>query len=834
MHTGLNYTANSNAAGCPRRAHVWLVCLGLGVLTLAAYGQVVRFEFVNWDDYAAIMENPRVAGGLTRDNVLWALKIHGPLQWHPLAYWCHQLNCQLFGWKAGPHHVVNVLLHVTAALALLGAFWRLTGNFWPSALVAALFALHPLSVESVAWISHLRDPLSTIFWALVMWAYAGYARRGGARRYLMVLFLFAVGLMAKPTLCTLPCVLLLLDYWPLRRLRVGVGRQDQALRGEDRASTPHLGWLLLEKAPLLALSGVSAWLSYLSQHSILAIVTLESIPLGSRLANTAQAYVLHLVHLLWPINLAPVYPFPDSFHAPWVAAAVALLAALTVAAVYFGRHRGYLLVGWLWFLGTLAPVIGLVKMGAGTSLTDHHAYVPLLGIYAALAWTLAECVQHRPRWRLAVSGAAAVVLLGLTVVTWRQTAIWQNGQSLWEYTLAVTKNNSIAHNNLGCVLRDLGKTAEATEHYRQAVQIDPRNAMACNNLGYCLAEQGNLDEAIHYYQRALEAYPILSPAHANWGNALAAQGKFDEAIWHFEQGLRVDPMNVAIHNDWGNMLFEQDKLDEAIGHYQEVLRIYPANAYAYRFWAAALAAQGQLEDAVQKLQESLRLRPNDAPAHLNLSITLARQGQWDQAMEHFREAMALNPSCDFSDRNVAAARFAPAKLDEVIASQLGQLLVREGRHSEAEPYLREALKFEATNAVVRAFLATTLHQQGKTDEALRQFEECVRLDPDRPEPLHNIAWIRATHPDVKFRNGSEAVRVAERACQLTDRKNPFFLDCLAAAYAETGRWTDAVSTAREAASVATKEGLTGLAAQIERRVALYQAKRPFRQPPGSA
>jgi tetratricopeptide (TPR) repeat protein len=378
------------------------------------------------------------------------------------------------------------------------------------------------------------------------------------------------------------------------------------------------------------------------------------------------------------------------------------------------------------------------------------------------------------------------------------------------------------------------KTAEAIKHYGQAVRFDPQHAMAYNNLGHALATQGNLDEAIRHYQRALEINPRYTRAHANWGIALTAQGKFDEAIRHYQQNLRIDPTDAEVHNDWGNTLTAQGKLDEAIRHYQEVLRMDPANANAHINWGSRLVALGQLEGAVQHFQEALRLRPNYAPGHLNLSSALAEQGQWDKAMGHFREALALDPSCALYHRNLAAALLAQGKLDEAIAGQLGQLLVREGRHSEAEPYLREALRFEATNAVVRAFLATTLHQQGKTDEALRQFEECVRLDPDRPEPLHNIAWIRATHPDVTFRNGSEAVRVAERACQLTDRKNPFFLDCLAAAYAETGRWTDAVSTAREAASVATKEGLTGLAAQIERRVALYQAKRPFRQPPGSA
>ena len=735
------------AAGPRSRLLVWLVYIGLAVGTLAIYGQVHDFQFVSWDDKLFVSENPQVAGGLTWDNFIWSLGIHGPAHWHPLAWWSHQLNCQLFGLEPGSHHVVSVVLHVAAALMLLTAFWRLSGDFWPSALVAALFALHPVSVESVAWVSHLRDPLSTLFWALVLWSYAGYARRGGSWRYLLVLLFFALGLMAKPMLVTLPCVLLLLDYWPLKRVKFGAWSPEHgAARAnpESEIRRRAIGWLLLEKAPLLALTGVSIWLSYLCQHTARAIVSLESHPLGPRLANTAQTYVLHLRNMLWPTKLSPIYPFPESFHTPLVAGAVVFLLALTAASIYFGRRRGYLLVGWLWYLGTLVPVIGLLKMGAPVSMTDHHAYVPLLGIYVALAWTLAGWVRRHPALRPAVIGAVAVVLLGLLPLTWRQAAVWRDNVSLYEHTLAVTRNNWLAHNNLGHALQEQGKIVEAIEHYHQTLRIKPDYAKAHNNLGLALQEQGKMAEAIEHYRQALWIEPDFAIAHNNLGTALRGQGEIAEAIEHYHHALRIEPDFAIAHNNMGN----------------------------------ALLGQGKIVEAIDRYHQALRIEPDYVEAHTSLGVALQEQGKIVKAIEHFHQALRIKP--DYA---------------------------------------------EAHNS-----LGFAIHVQGDIPAAVRHYTRALDLNPDLPLALNHLAWIRATHPDTVLRDGTQAVELAERSCELTGHQVANALDTLAAAYAEAGRFGEATRTASNAIDAATDAGDEKLAREIRGRVELYRQGVPYREP----
>ena len=758
-------------AGSRRRLHIWLVYIVLAVGTLVIYGQVLEFQFVHWDDKAFVSENPQIAGGFSRDNFIWSLGIHGPGHWHPLAWWGHQLNCQVFGLEPGAHHLVNVLLHAAAALALLTAFWRLSENFWPSALVAALFALHPLSVESVAWVSHLRDPLSTLFWALVMWSYAAYARRGGSRRYLLVLVLFALGLMAKPMLITLPFVLLLLDYWPLGRVKFVGWRLEHTA---DRSTA----WLLLEKAPLFALSCVSIWLSYLCQQVTGAVGSLETFSMGSRLANTAQSYVLHLHHMLWPVKLSPVYPFPTSFHAPLVIGAVVLLLALTAAAVFLGRREGYLLVGWLWYLGTLVPVIGLLKMGVPTSMTDHHAYVPLLGVYVVFAWTLAGWVRRRPALRPAVIGAVAVVLLGLLPLTWRQAAVWRDTESLFGHALAVTSNNYIAHNSMGRALLLQGKNAEAIEHYHRALGIQP-----------------------HY-----------AGAHYNLGVALQSQGKIVEGIEHYHRALRIDPEHASAHNNLGNTLLGQGKVVEATEHYRRALRARPDYALARFNLGNALQRQGKIAEAIDEYYWAVRINPGYAKAHANLGVALQRQGKSVEAIEHFHRALQINPE-DASAHN-----------------NLGNALQLQGDFAGAIEHYRRALKIRPDHASTHSNLGDAFGVQGDIPAAVRHYTRALDLNPNSLPALNRLAWIRATHGDAALRDGAQAVELAERSCELTGHQDATAIDTLAAAYAEAGRFDEAINTASQAIGAASAAGDEKLAQKIRDRVVLYRQGVPYREP----
>ncbi|MCH2114721.1 MAG: tetratricopeptide repeat protein [Pirellulales bacterium] len=655
-HKNPQRVAGSSAVAASRsRLRIWLVATGLAAAVLAVYAQVHGFEFVSYDDDTFVSENAHVVGGLTWDNFVWSLGIHGPGHWHPLSWWVHQLVCELFGLDAGAHHLVSVLLHVAAALALLTAFWRLTDDFWPSVLVAALFALHPISVESAAWVSHLRDPLCTFFWALVMIAYAAYARRGGPWRYGLVLLFFALGLMAKPMLMTLPCVLLLLDYWPLGRMNLGTwSAEPRELIGFSPSPLDKrsVGWLLLEKAPLFALTGVSIWLSYLCQQALGAIVSLESQPMAARLSNAVLSYVLYLRNMLWPVNLSPIYPMPRTFYGPQVAGAVVLLIALTITAIYFARRRGYLVVGWLWFLGTLVPVIGVLKMGGFKSMTDHHAYVPLLGIYMALAWALAHLFEQRSSLRSAGIGVVALVLLGLLPVSWRQVGVWRDNVSLYEHALAVTSDNSLAHTNLGVALHRQGKVEDAVGHYYQALGIDPDHAEAHSNLGVALYGRGKIEEAVKHFQHALRVKPDYAKAHSNLGDALRKQGKLAQAVEHFQRAVKLKPDFARAHNFLGDALARQGKLTAAIQHYHRALQIEPEYVDAHLNLGLAIHMQGDIPAAALRYAHALDLDP-DLPLALN-NLARVRASCPEDALRDGAQAVELaKRSCHLTAHQAA-------------------------------------------------------------------------------------------------------------------------------------------------------------------------------------
>lgn len=814
--------------------HVLLVYLGLAVATLAVYAQVRNFQFVNWDDELFISSNPFVTGGLTGENIAWAFGIHGPGQYHPIAWLVHQLNCELFGLEAGYHHLVNVLLHIAVSLVLLTALWRLTSCFWPSALVAALHAIHPLSVQSVAWASHLREPLSMLFWGLVMWSYASYARRGGLQRYLLVLLLFAMGLMAKPTLMTLPCVLLLLDYWPLNRLAWGPSSEDEAQTHQP------LSKLVLEKIPFFALAGVSVWLAYLCQQSMGSVVSLESIPLGSRLSNAAQSYALYLRNMVWPLNLATAYPLQKSFYLPLVAGSTVLLVAISAAVWRFRFQRRYLLVGWLWYLGTLVPVIGLVRMGSPTAMPDHYMYVSLLGIYIVIAWLLAEWVQHRPDTKSIVVGAVIVLFMLLLPLTWRQVAFWRNGETLWTRSLAVTKDNSIAHNNFASIVQPLGRTQEALQHAKEALRIRPNYVEAHVNLGVAVSALDRPQEAVSHYQKALqlnpkyaEAHynlgnamltlnrpqeaaarfkdtidlkPNLAPAHNNYGGALHQLGRSSEAISHFENALRLKPDYSEAHNNLGNVLQALGRQEDAVAHHLEALRIEPGNFGASFQCGVALHALGRTEEAITYYQKALKINPKHAKAHFNCGVALRKLNRLQEAIPHYQEALRLKPD------------------DAEAHNNLGNLLQRSGRLEEAVVHYLETLRINSDHFEANYNCGIALQTLGRSQESLERFERALQLKSNSAEVHYRLAWALATSPEEAVRDGERAVKHARWSIKLTRREHPFLFDVLAAAHAESRQFAEAVKWQKKAVELAKGDQKKVLSARLE----LYQQGKPYR------
>jgi Flp pilus assembly protein TadD len=602
-----------------------LVYLVLIFVTLVVFHQLPSHDFINLDDDILVYENPHVHAGLNKEGIAWAFTTFEAYNYHPLTWLSHMLDCQLFGLRPGLHHLTNLLFHLMNTALLLLVLRRMTGTLWRSGFVAALFALHPLHVESVAWVAERKDLLSAFFWLLTMWAYARYAERPGLKRYLPVLLFFGLGLLAKPMVVTLPFVLLLLDFWPLGRMQFHqVGNDGRPL--EPKVPVFRLVW---EKIPLFALAAISIVVTFAAQQKGGALKSLEVFPLTTRIANALISYVSYIGKMMWPHNLAVYYPYSGSVPV-WQAAGAGLaLICLTVLLMGAARKRPYLAVGWLWYLGTLVPVIGLVQVGS-QAMADRYTYLPLVGLFIAIAWGVPSLLAgwHHRQSILAIS--TTILLVSFTVCTWLQLRHWQNSTTLFQHTVHVTANNHFAHNNLGVALARGGRLDEATYHYSQALRIKPDRAAVHNNLGNVLATQGSVDRAVDHYYQALEIDPNNAKAYNNLGNLLANQGKTEEAINHYTEALRLEPDYVGAHYNLGTALAEQGRTEEAINHLTEALRLMPYWAGAHNNLGVLLERRGRLDEAIRHYSEALRLDPDYAKARTNLerALSLMDKSAW--------------------------------------------------------------------------------------------------------------------------------------------------------------------------------------------------------------
>jgi Flp pilus assembly protein TadD len=585
----------------------------LVLATLTVYWQAGSYEFVNFDDDTYVTENHQVHKGLNRESFIWAFTATDEANWHPLTWLSHMLDIELYGLNPAGHHLTNVFLHSASTVLLFLVLLGMTGSRWCSAFVAALFALHPLHVESVAWVAERKDVLSTLFWMLTLWAYLAYTQRPGARRYLLILLVFALGLMAKPMLVTLPCVLLLLDYWPLERIQLGqAGSSRTAL--EPSAVIPKTPRrqafrLLLEKTPLFVLAAASCVVTFVVQKSGGAVGALEVYPIKIRVANALVSYVKYMVKMIWPQNLAVFYPHPGQSLPMWQAAAAGLLLLLiSIALIRAGRRQPYLAVGWLWYLGTLVPVIGLVQVGA-QAMADRYTYVPLIGLFIMAAWGVPELLaQYRYR-RIVLASLATILLATFTMVTNLQVRHWRNSLTLFQQAVEVTADNYVAHDSLG-------------------------NA---------LAQQGMLDQAIVHYRESLRIKPNLVNTHNNLGVALLQKGEINRAMAQYYQALRLKPDSAETHNNLGVALFTAGQLDQAIGHYLTAIKLEPAFGKAYNNLGNALARKGKLDEAISQYSKALELKANYPEAHNNLGVALAQQEKFREAIAHFKRALQLRP-----------------------------------------------------------------------------------------------------------------------------------------------------------------------------------------------
>ena len=624
-----------------------LVYLFLVIATLAVYWQVRNHEFINYDDDKFITDNPLIQSGLTLESIKSAFKKNWGY-WKPVTCLSLMLDYEIYGMDSGGFHMTNLLFHIANALMLFIFLRRATGALWQSAFVATLFALHPLHVESVAWVTERKDVLSTFFWMLTMLAYIHYLKQPGFKRYILILIALALGLMAKPMLVTLPFVLLLFDYWPLGRLQLPEKRfKAKPLMEEVRERSPdneqpafginslpnsshilirNFSRLIWEKIPMLILVAGSILILFSFRVGKGVVQTVKFSSFGYKISNALISYLKYIEKMVWPQNLAIHYPCTTI---SWQQTALAflILLCISIAAVKAVRSRPYFAVGWFWYIGTLVPVIGLVKFGSYFAMADRFTYVPLIGLFIIIAWGIPELVAQWRYRKIWLATLATVILTILMAMTWKQVDYWGNSITLFEHTLKITSNNYLPHNNLGNALYRQGRTAEAIEHYLQALLIKPDYAESHNNLGFALANQGRTEEAINQYLEALRINSDYADAHNNLGITLVKQGRIEEAIGHYLEGLRINPDYEEAHYNLGLALYKQGRTAEAIEHYLQALRIKPDYLGAHNNLAIAFFRKGNIEGAIAHFRKALRINPDYVDAKNNLKKVLMMQQQ---------------------------------------------------------------------------------------------------------------------------------------------------------------------------------------------------------------
>ncbi|MDH7481121.1 MAG: tetratricopeptide repeat protein [Armatimonadota bacterium] len=615
----------------------YLIILFLLTITLVVFLQVKNHEFLNYDDDVYITANHHVRNGLTLESIKWAFTTTYANNWHPLTWISHLLDVQLYKLKPAGHHVTSLLIHMLNVALLFVVLEMMTHSRWRSAFVAALFAIHPLHVESVAWVAERKDVLSSFFWILTLFAYLRYVKYPRATTYVPVVLIYALGLMSKPMLVTLPFVLLLLDYWPLGRTTFA---HEQLAGSIEKHS---IGRLVIEKIPLLVLAGASCTMTYIAQGE--AVAPFERFPFGIRAANAVVAFVSYILKMLWPANLSVFYVHPSTSLPTWqVLGAGVVLICIFVLALRNIFTYPYILVGWLWYFGTLIPVIGLIQVGA-QAMADRYTYMPLTGIFIIIAWGVPKLlgnsrigVEKGKRKKEAfvpksfiLPFAALLVIISLMISAWYRTSVWKNSITLFENALRSNPNNYLAHNNLGVALEKANKLEEAAAHYEVTLRLKPNHPQAHNNLANIYFRTGKVDKAILEYRKALELKPKDAAIHNNLGVALAEKGMLDEAIKEYKIALQIRPDYDKAHLNLGMALARLGKFREAADEMNKARNISPESSEGHNNYGVILAGQGKILEAIEQFKEALRLKPENAEAHKNLAVAYYLTGKYADA-----------------------------------------------------------------------------------------------------------------------------------------------------------------------------------------------------------
>jgi protein O-mannosyl-transferase len=724
-----------------RTRQVW-ISLALVVLTLVLYAPVRHHGFISLDDTSYVSENEHVVGGLTTANAWWAFTGFSAqaANWHPVTWLSHMLDVEAFGMNAGRHHVVSAVIHAVNAVLLFLLLDMMTRRPWASAFVAAVFAVHPLHVESVAWTAERKDVISTLFWLLTTLAYVRYVRKPGRARYAAVLAFFALGLMSKPMLVTLPVTLLLLDWWPLNRLATaGVA--------PGGARPTFAGWrrwipLVVEKWPLFLLAAASSVITVVAQRQGGAVTALETIPLAARAGNAALSCVNYLRQMLWPAGLSLYYPHPGtSVSVAGSVGALAILGLLLYVGWRTARDRPHVAVGILWYLVTLLPVIGLVQVGL-QARADRYTYVPLIGPFIAIAWEAAMFVGASARRRVTAGVAAAALVATLGVTARAQVDRWADEVSLWTQALDENADNFYAHYALGRIDLRAGRLDAAMPHLARAVSLAPWFADAHDAMGLALARQGRIDAAIDAHQQALRLQPESTEARANLGLAYEQRGDVARAIGLYREALERDPLRVSLHISLGHALGTLGDTEAAITEIREALRLQPDSAPAHAYLARLLAQKGQPDDAMAELRLALASEPSREDAHSLLGRLLLDRGHVDDAISHLETAVRLQPESSTS------------------RAALGSALATKGRFDDAIAQYSEAARLSPADADIRGQMGLCFARSGRVTEAIGQFAEAVRIQPQLESAHLHLGMALAAAGDLT--GGAEHLREALR------------------------------------------------------------------------
>jgi tetratricopeptide (TPR) repeat protein len=722
-----------------------LVYSALILSTLLVFWQVRNFDFVNYDDQLYVYENTHVLKGLTGDSIIWAFTACQKGYWQPLTWLSLIINCQLFGSHPGGFHLVNVFLHLANTLLLFWVLKKMTSSLWSSAFVAALFAIHPMHVESVTWISERKDVLSTLFWLLTMWAYVRYARSvavpATAKRvnYILALIFFALGLMSKPMLVTLPFILLLLDYWPLNRIH----NPQSKIRN-----------LLLEKIPFFILAAISSVVTFLTQKVGTITYDTETIALSDRAGNAFLSYARYIGKLFVPRNLAVSYPFDAGGFVFWqVAMSIVLLIVISIFVIRFRRNHKYLAVGWFWFIGMLVPVIGLVKF-TWSSYSDRFTYIPYIGLFIMLAWGLPDFLSKWPHRKIVLSIAAPITLIALGTGAFRQVSVWKDSITLYSHAIEVTHNNALVHNYLGMSYLNLKRYQDAIESLKQAIAIDRNCTDAYYNLGVAFDKVGRWEESIDAFKQVIQARPHYAEAHYNLGNAYLSLGRSQDALEIYKRAVILDPALAEAQYNLGNAYSKLGRYQDAIEAYKQAIKIKPGYIEAYNNLGNACVSMGRFQEAAEAFKQVIKIKPDFADAYNNLGNACLGMGRWQDAVENYKQAIRIQPNWAQPYCNLGAAYGTIGSFQEALEAYkqavgvdpalaeahngFGAACLDLGRYQESLEPLKRAISIEPNYADAHYNLGNAYSKLGRYQDAIEPFKQAIRIKPDWLEAHYNL------------------------------------------------------------------------------------------------